>query len=206
MGVLNSDLTGQLEQLLDKVVYPIQLVASLDDSSNSDQVRGLVNEVAALSDKVTVVEESNERTPSFAIRRVSGDGADEAGAERVEVRFAGAPLGHEFTSLVLALLHVGGHPPKISEAQAEAIKAIDTEHNLITYMSLTCTNCPDVVQALNIISVLNPKIKHTAVEGGAFREEVEKAGVMAVPSVYENGEMIHSGRADVDQLLSLIHI
>ncbi|MDO5701000.1 MAG: alkyl hydroperoxide reductase subunit F [Bowdeniella nasicola] len=195
MPVLNESLTSQLSQLLGNVREPIELAASLDDSPKSRETRELLDEIAALSDKVSVTEEANERTPSFAIRRTGTD---------IQVRFAGVPLGHEFTSLVLALLQVGGHPPKITDAQAEAIRALDTDREFVTYMSLSCTNCPDVVQALNTIAILNPRISHTVVEGGAFAAEVEEAGVMAVPAVYENGEMIHSGRADLDMMIALL--
>lgn len=193
MPVLNETLTAQLSQLLGNVKEPIELAASLDDSAKSVQTRDLLNEIAALSDKVSVTEEANERVPSFAIRRVGTD---------VSVRFAGLPLGHEFTSLVLALLQVGGHPPKLTDDQIAAIKNISEPREFVTYMSLTCTNCPDVVQALNTISILNPLIRHTTVEGGAFQGEIDAKGVMAVPATYEGDELISSGRAGIDDFIA----
>ncbi len=195
MPVLDQNLTGQLRQLLGNVQQPIELVASLDDTPKSSEMKNLLSEIAALSDKVSVSEETNERTPSFAIRRTGTD---------VEVRFAGLPLGHEFTSLVLALLQVGGHPPKLTDEQIDAIRSIEGEREFVTYMSLSCTNCPDVVQALNTISILNPRIRHTSVEGGTFQDEVERRNIMAVPATYEGDELISSGRATVDDFIALL--
>ncbi|OKL54559.1 alkyl hydroperoxide reductase subunit F [Bowdeniella nasicola] len=195
MPVLNDALTAQLKQLLTNVSQPIELLASLDDSPKSAQTRELLTEIAALSDKVSVGELADPRTPSFLIRRVGTD---------IGVRFAGLPLGHEFTSLVLALLQVGGHPPKLDDKQVAAIQAITQPREFVTYMSLTCTNCPDVVQALNAISVLNPKIRHTTVEGGTFQDEIDAKGVMAVPATYEGDELISSGRAGVDDFIALL--
>ena len=195
MPVLNDNLTAQLKQLLGNLKLPIELAASLDDSPKSAQTRDLLTEIAALSDLVTVTAEANERTPSFAIRRAGTD---------VHVRFAGVPLGHEFTSLVLALLQVGGHPPKLEAEQIVAIKAIETPREFVTYMSLSCTNCPDVVQALNTIAILNPNITHTTVEGGTFQGEVEAKGVMAVPATSGGEELFSSGRATVEDFLTLL--
>lgn len=195
MAVLKDALAAQLRTLLGNLREPIELAASLDDSPKSVELKSLLDEIAQMHDLVTVTEEPNERTPSFAIRRTGTD---------VQVRFAGIPLGHEFSSLVLALLQVGGHPPKLTDAQVAAIKALPTEREFTTYMSLTCTNCPDVVQAFNTISVINPKIRHTAVEGGAFQDEVTERGVMSVPATYENGELFTSGRASIDDIVSLL--
>lgn len=193
MPVLDANLTAQLSQLMGNITQPVELAASLDDTPRSAQTRELLDEIAALSDQVTVVEEANERTPSFAIRRAGTD---------VHVRFAGVPLGHEFTSLVLALLQVGGHPAKLSDAQVEAIKAVPGEHEFTTYMSLTCVNCPEVVQSLNAISIINPRIRHTAVEGGAFQHEIDEHRVMAVPTVFKDGAEFGSGRMGVDEILA----
>ncbi|MGL5406032.1 MAG: alkyl hydroperoxide reductase subunit F [Propionibacteriaceae bacterium] len=193
MSVLDANLTNQLTQLLGNLKQPIELAASLDDSPKSVQTRDLLNEIAALSDLVTVTEEANPRTPSFAIRRTGTD---------IQVRFAGVPLGHEFTSLVLALLHVGGHPTKLSDAQIEAIKAIPGDHDFTTYMSLTCINCPEVVQSFNMMSVINPRIKHTAVEGGAFQSEIDDHNILAVPTVLKDGVEFGSGRMGVDDIIA----
>lgn len=191
--MLDAALTAQLRSHLERLVHPIELVSSLDDSNRSAQLAELLSEIAALSDLVTVVRaDDNERRPSFAIRRVGAG---------IEVRFAGVPLGHEFTSLVLALLHVGGHPPRVSDELAEQIRAIEGEHHFETFFSLSCQNCPDVVQALNTMSVLNPNITHVAIDGALFPEEVQRHNVLAVPTVMLNGEVFGHGRMTLEEIL-----
>ncbi|MDO5726597.1 MAG: alkyl hydroperoxide reductase subunit F [Bowdeniella nasicola] len=195
MSVLDKNLTAQLETLLQKLQSPIELIASLDESSTSQKMRELINEIAALSDRVSVREAAHDYTPSFGI-------APSGQAPRI--RFAGLPLGHEFTSLVLALLQVSGYPPKLSDEQISAIRAIEGKREFVTYMSLTCTNCPDVVQALNTMAVLNDNISHIVVEGGAFQDEVTAKNVMAVPATFAGDELISSGRAEIDDFISLL--
>lgn len=192
--MLDANMTSQLRTLLANVQVPIVLEASLDDRPKSADLLALLNEIADLSDLITVSRTDDDaRRPSFAIARADSD---------VRVRFAGIPLGHEFTSLVLALLHVGGHPPKVSEQTAEAIRALDGDFAFVTYMSLSCQNCPDVVQALNMMSVLNPRISHVAVEGSLFQSEVDDKQIMAVPTVYLNGELFGSGRMSIDEIVA----
>lgn len=194
MAVLDQNMTAQLSQLLDNLREPIQLRASLDDSDKSKQTEELLNEIAALHDKVTYERtDDNPRRPSFEIARSGTD---------VGVHFAGLPMGHEFTSLVLALLQVGGHPVKISDEQAQQIRDIEGTYQFETYMSLTCQNCPDVVQALNAMSVINPNIHHIAIEGGAFQHEIDERDIKAVPTVYLNGEVFGQGRMTVEDFIS----
>lgn len=189
MAVLDSALTEQLSQLLTKVVEPIELVASPDERPKSTEMLGLLQEIAALSDKITVrTDGTNERRPSFEIIRTGTD---------VGVRFAGIPLGHEFSSLVLALVQVGGNPVKEDADLMQQVKDIDGDYEFTTYMSLTCQNCPTVVQALNAMSVLNPRIRHTAVEGSLFQDEVKAKNILTVPQVYLNGEPFATGRMDM---------
>jgi alkyl hydroperoxide reductase subunit F len=192
--MLDSNLKTQLKAYLERLALPIELVASLDDSASSNELAGLLDEIASLSDKITVVRrEDDARRPSFAINRVGTD---------VSVRFAGIPLGHEFTSLVLALLQVGGYPPKVEEGLLEQVRALEGDYSFETYFSLSCQNCPDVVQALNVMSVVNPRIRHVAIDGALFQAEVEARQVMAVPSVYLNGQPFASGRMDLAQILA----
>ncbi|MBH9536177.1 alkyl hydroperoxide reductase subunit F [Novosphingopyxis sp. YJ-S2-01] len=192
--MLDAALQNQLKTYLENVREPIELVPSSDDSAKSREMAELLSEIAALSDKVSVAaEEANERSPSFAIRRTGTD---------IAVRFAGLPMGHEFTSLVLALLHVGGHKPKTPEDVLDQVRALDGDYHFETYFSLSCQNCPDVVQALNLMSVVNPRIRHTAIDGGSFKQEVEDRKVMAVPSVYLNGEPFGQGRMELEQILA----
>ena len=207
MSLLNTSLTNQLAELLKKMVLPVELVAYTDNSETSQKVRALINEVSQQSNKISIIEgEKNDnsnsiRVPSFVIRRKTKQ--NKSDDDNVFVTFAGLPLGHEFSSLILALLQVSGYAPKITDEQRESILKLG-EHNVTTYMSVTCLNCPEVVQSLNTISIINPKIQHTAVEGSAFREEVERLGVMSVPAVFENGKLISSGRAGIDELVAIL--
>ncbi len=192
--MLDSNLKEQLKGYLTRVSLPIELSASLDDGEKSQELWSLLEDVASLSDHITLVRADDDaRRPSFAIKRVGTD---------VQTRFAGLPMGHEFNSLVLALLQVGGHPAKESEDVIQQIRELDGEYRFETYFSLTCQNCPDVVQALNLMSVLNPNIKHVAIDGGLFEAEVESRQIMAVPSVYLNGEPFAQGRMEVAQILA----
>lgn len=194
--MLDANLTQQLQAYMSRITLPVELVPSLDDSAKSAELRELLNEIAALSDKVTVVSgNKNERAPSFLIRRAGTD---------IGVRFAGIPLGHEFTSLVLALLQVGGHPPKISDELIQQVRELEGDFLFETYFSLTCQNCPDVVQALNLMSVLNPRIRHVAIDGALFQGEVNERKVMAVPSIFLNGEPFGQGRMELEQILAKI--
>lgn len=203
VSVLDSALSEQLATHLKLLRQPVELVASLDNSAKSDQLMELLNEVAALSDKITVVrrDEGDESADeSGAVHRPSFDIADPAGG--ASVRFACIPLGHELTSFVLALLQVGGHPPNVSAETIDQIKQLDGDYHFVTYLSLSCQNCPEVVQALNLMSVINPRIRHVAVDGALFPQEVEEREVFAVPTVYLNGELFDQGRMTLDQILA----
>ena len=191
--MLDANLTQQLKTYLVNIREPIELVASLGDDAKSRELGELLNEIAALSDKIAVVDGPDKRKPSFMIRRAGTD---------IGVRFAGLPMGHEFTSLVLALLQVGGHPSKAAQELIEQIKGLDGDYEFETYFSLSCQNCPDVVQALNLMSVLNPRIRHTAIDGALFKDEVDGRKVMAVPTVFLNGESFASGRMELEQIVA----
>ncbi|BBE34314.1 alkyl hydroperoxide reductase subunit F [Sphingosinicella microcystinivorans] len=194
--MLDDNLKQQLKAYLQNITQPIELVASLNDSAKSAEMNTLLEEIAALSEKVSVArKDDDKRRPSFMIRRVGTD---------IGVRFAGLPMGHEFTSLVLALLQVGGHPSKAAQDVIEQVKALDGDFVFETYFSLSCQNCPDVVQALNLMAVLNPRIKHTAIDGALFKDEVDERKVMAVPTVFLNGEPFASGRMELEQIVAKI--
>ncbi|WP_276807862.1 alkyl hydroperoxide reductase subunit F [Castellaniella defragrans] len=192
--MLDANLKGQLGTYLERVTLPVELRASLDDGAQSQELRAFLEDIASLSDKITVTDDApGARVPSFAIARAGTD---------VAVRFAGIPLGHEFTSLVLALLQVGGHPPKLDEAVAEQVRKLPGDYTFETYFSLSCQNCPDVVQALNAMSVLNPRIRHVAIDGALFQDEVQQREILSVPAVFLNGELFHQGRAGVEEFLA----
>jgi len=192
--MLNAALKDQVRAYLARITQPIELVPSLDDGAKSAELKSLLEDIASLSDTITLAaNEHDVHTPSFAIRRTGTD---------ISVRFAGLPLGHEFNSLILALLQVGGHPPKETPELIETIRNLDGDYSFETYFSLSCQNCPDVVQALNIMSVLNPRIKHVAIDGALFPGEVEARQVMAVPSTYLNGEPFAQGRMNLAEIVA----
>jgi len=192
--MLDASLQSQLRGYLERLTQDVLLVASLDASEASDQMRTLLTEVAALSPRVTArFDGTDARRPSFQVTRAGAD---------MGLRFAAVPMGHEFTSLVLALLHAGGHPPKVEAAVISQIQALEGDFAFETWMSLTCHNCPDVVQALNLMAVLNPRVRHVAIDGGLFRDEVEARQIMAVPAVFLNGEPFGSGRMDLGEILA----
>lgn len=194
--MLDASMKTQLKAYLEKVMRPFEIVASLDDSDKSRELRTLLQDITALSDKITLREGGQaERLPSFALQRPDA---------ALHLAFAGIPMGHEFTSLVLALLQTGGHPPKVSDDTIEQIKSIEGEFLFETYYSLSCQNCPDVVQALNLMAVLNPNIRHIAIDGALFQQEVEERQIMSVPSIYLNGKPFAQGRMGLDEILAKI--
>ena len=194
--MLDANLKAQLHAYLEKVTQPFEIVASLDNGAKSTELQNLLEEIAGMSDKITLRTDGDDaRKPSFSLNRINGE---------ISLRFAGIPMGHEFTSLVLALLQVGGHPSKLGQDVIEQIANLEGEFNFETYFSLSCQNCPDVVQALNLMAVLNPNIRHVAIDGALFQEEVEQRQVMSVPMIFLNGEMFGQGRMDVAEILAKV--
>ena len=194
--MLDTNIKAQLKEYLKKLVKPIELIATLDDSAKSVEMRGLLSDIAELSDKVSLREDGvAPRKPSFGIAPAG---------EQPRVHFAGLPMGHEFTSLILALLQSGGHPPKLEADVIEQIKALKGSFRFETFISLSCHNCPDVVQALNTMAVLNPAFEHVMIDGGMFQQEVEDRQIMGVPAVYLNGELFGQGRMSLEEILGKI--
>ncbi|HEC8345033.1 TPA: alkyl hydroperoxide reductase subunit F [Providencia rettgeri] len=195
--MLDNNLQAQLKAYLERLTKPVELVANIDDSQKSNEIKQLLEQIASLSDKVSVREERNDaiRTPSFLI---TNPGIDSG------LRFAGSPLGHEFTSLVLALLQIGGHPSKEAQELLEQVKGLEGEFHFETYYSLSCHNCPDVVQALNLMAVLNPNISHTAIDGALFQNEIDERNVMGVPAVFLNGKEFGQGRMTLSEIVSKV--
>ncbi len=195
--MLDAATKDQLKTYLDRATQPIEIVASLDDSKVSGEVLSLLKDVAESSQLVTLTESRDDaqRKPSFSINRPG---------ENHGPRFAGLPMGHEFTSLILALLHIGGYPPKVEQAVLDQIRALDGDFEFEIYVSLTCHNCPDVVQALNLMAVQNPRIRSTMIEGGTFQDEVKERQVMSVPTVFLNGTEFGQGRMSLEEILAKI--
>ncbi|NKE04464.1 MULTISPECIES: alkyl hydroperoxide reductase subunit F [Mesobacillus] len=191
--LLDAEIKAQLAQYLQMMEGDVLLKVSAGSDDVSRDMLALVDELATMSSHIKVEHAELERTPSFSVNRPGED---------TGVTFAGIPLGHEFTSLVLALLQVSGRAPKVDQKVIDQVKAIKDEYRFETYVSLSCHNCPDVVQALNLMSILNPGISHVMIDGAAFKEEVESKQVMAVPTVFLNGETFGSGRMSLEEILA----
>lgn len=190
--ILDAEIKAQLAQYLQMMEGDVLLKVSAGSDKTSQDMLALVDELATMSPNIKVEKTQLERTPSFSVNRIG---------EETGVTFAGIPLGHEFTSLVLALLQVSGRAPKVDQKVIDQVKNIKNKHHFNSYISLTCQNCPDVVQALNLMSIINPNITHTMIDGAAFKEEVESKNIMAVPTVFLNGESFGSGRMTIEEIL-----
>ncbi len=192
--MLDDSIKAQLSAYLERLIDPIELVASPDASDASRQMSELLADIAALSPKVSVREDgNNDRRPSFSVGRPG---------ETHRIHFAGLPMGHEFTSLILALLQSSGYPPKVDAALIEQIKNLPGKFKFETFISLSCHNCPDVVQALNLMAALNPGVTSTMIDGALFQKEVEARQIMAVPVVYLNGEVFGQGRMTIEEIVA----
>ena len=195
--MLDIDTKAQLKSYLERATTQIDIVASLDDSDASKQMQSLLKDIADSSALVNVSESrvDNLRKPSFSVNRPS---------ENHGPRFAGLPMGHEFTSLILALLQTGGYPPKVEQDVLDQIRALDGDFEFEVYVSLTCHSCPDVVQALNLMAVQNPRIRTTMIDGSLFQDEVKARQIMAVPTVFLNGTEFSQGRISLEEILAKI--
>jgi alkyl hydroperoxide reductase subunit F len=195
--MLDAATKAQLKSYLERATQPIEIVASIDDSQASGELLSLLKDVAESSPLVKLTEsrDDNHRKPSFSVNRPG---------ENHGPRFAGLPMGHEFTSLILALLQIGGYPPKVEQEVLDQIRALDGDFEFEIYVSLTCHNCPDVVQALNLMAVQNPRIRTTMIEGGTFQDEVKERQIMAVPTVFLNGTEFGQGRMSLEEILAKI--
>ena len=194
--MLDANMKTQLKAYLERLTRPVEITAFADDSPKSTEMMELLEDIRILSGKISLKRGSgSDRVPSFALTSPGQD---------IKLAFAGLPMGHEFTSLVLALLQVGGYPPKVEQAVLDQIRDLKGSFRFETYFSLSCQNCPDVVQALNLMAVLNPGIEHVAIDGALFQSEVEGRQVMSVPTIFLNGEVFGAGRMDAEQILAKI--
>ena len=195
--MLDAATKAQLKSYLERATQPIEIVASLDDSKASVELQSLLKDITDSSALVSVTEsrDDNQRKPSFSINRPS---------ENHGPRFAGLPMGHEFTSLILALLQIGGYPPKVEEEVLQQIRALEGDFEFEIYVSLSCHSCPDVVQALNLMAVQNPRIRTTMIDGSLFQDEVKARQIMAVPTVFLNGTEFSQGRTSLEEILAKI--
>ena len=194
---LDITIKNQLQDYMARLVYPIKLLANVDEAASSQEMLEMLEEVASLSEKITLNRDidTSKRIPSFEVNRDT---------DTTGITFAGIPSGHEFTSFVLALLQAGGHPLKIDAEKIEQIKNIQGKFHFETYISLSCHNCPDVVQALNAMSIINPNISHVMIDGALFQKEVEEKQIMAVPTIFLNGQSFGQGRMELDEIVNKI--
>jgi alkyl hydroperoxide reductase subunit F len=194
--MLDQDLKSQLTQVFSAIETPIELVYGQSSHEKQAELVSMLEDVASTSPKITAVNSNVPASvPGFRIERngtITG------------ISFRGIPGGHEFTSLIVALLNVDGKGKMPDAGIASRIKALKGPIRLKTYISLTCENCPDVVQALNQMSLIHGDFHHEMVDGGFTPDEVSAAGIQGVPSVTVDSKMIHSGRiAFLDLLVKL---
>lgn len=193
--MLDANLKQQLQSYFGNLTHKVEITAYLNESDKSREMLELLQDLAGISNNISLTEQrdSAERSPSFKLNRPDGN---------IGVQFAGIPMGHEFTSLVLAILQVGGHPPKVSEDTIKQIRDLPGEHHFETYISLSCQNCPEVVQALNLMSIINPNITHVMIDGALYQDEVTEKQIMAVPTIFMNGQHFGQGRMTVEEVLA----
>jgi NADH-dependent peroxiredoxin subunit F len=193
--MLDDNLKKQLQSYFGNLTHKVEINAYLDQSDKAREMKELLQDLAGISSNITLAEHSdaNERTPSFKVNRAGGN---------IGIQFAGIPMGHEFTSLVLAILQSGGHPPKVGDDVIQQIRDLPGEYHFETYISLSCQNCPEVVQALNLMAVVNPKVTHVMIDGALFQDEVTAKQIMAVPSIYLNGEPFGQGRMVIEEIIA----
>lgn len=190
--MLDTNIKTQLKAYFEKIESPIVLEATLDDGTQSAQMLELLNDVAEQSTKITVkTSGSSKNIPSFTVGK-----ADEV----ARIAFSGLPMGHEMTSFILAILQASGYPPKVEQDVIESIKGLEGKKRFQTFISLSCHNCPDVVQALNLMAALNPDIEHEMIDGALFQGLVDQYQIMAVPTVILNGEVFGQGRMSVEEI------
>lgn len=196
-GVLDKATLDQLRTHFEKIQNPVELIASLDEQPKAGEMRVLLEEIGTLSDKISVVYETEgaARTPSFSVAPKGED---------ARIRFAGLPLGHELTSLVLAILHTSGYPPKEEPGLIDRIQRIEGEFSLETYITLSCHNCPEVVQAFNLMAAVNPRIKHTMVDGKLFMSEIDQHKIDAVPTIFLNGKPFARGKKPLSEFVDML--
>lgn len=193
--MLDDNLKKQLQSYFGNLTHKVEINAYLNQTDKAREMKELLQDLAGISSNITLAEHSDasERTPSFKINRAGGN---------IGIQFAGIPMGHEFTSLVLAILQSGGHPPKVGDDIIQQIRALPGEYHFETYISLSCQNCPEVVQALNLMAVVNPNVTHVMIDGALFQDEVTAKQIMAVPSIYLNGEPFGQGRMVIEEIIA----
>lgn len=195
--MLDTGVKDQLRVHLARIVRPVVVVATLDESNTARSMRALLTEIASLSERIRIEERhvQGDRVPSFSIG---------SPGEPIDLAFAGVPMGPQFSSLVLALLQVGGVPPREDQPVLERASRLEGAFGFETYFAQDCQSCPETVQALNLLAILNPGVRHVVIDGALFPDEVEQRQVLMVPKIYLNGEFFASGRMVLGELLDML--
>ncbi|WP_088328900.1 alkyl hydroperoxide reductase subunit F [Lacimicrobium sp. SS2-24] len=195
--MLDNKVKSDLKTYLANLKRPVELTVAADQSKKSQELLSLATDISELSELVSV-KQSNDSELRIPSMKVS---SPDTGSNII---FSGLPMGHEFTSLVLALLHTGGHPIKQEAEILEQIKNLPGEYRFETYVSLSCQTCPGVVQALNVMAAVNPNITNVMIDGSLFQDEVNERDVMAVPSVFLNGQPFSQGAITLEKILNKV--
>lgn len=193
--MLNAELNTQLTQNLPLLENDIALRLKVTDDENGKKVRTFVEEVASMSEKISLERAMFVKAPGFAICRKG---------EKEGIAFAGLPLGNQFPSFIKAMLEVSGYTAENDENLENRISSITKPIHFETYFCLDCDICPNVVQALNTISALNKNITHTAIESSLFHEEMDRRGVKTTPTIFMNGKEFSTGLITIEEILEKI--
>lgn len=198
--MLTQDILNALKAYTENLTSDVCFVLTEGEHAKRAELFEFLTSLASVSDKLSVdvrQDVASLRSPmSFAL---------EIDGQFNGIQFSGIPSGHEFNSLVLAILQSAGTPLKLDDSLVSLIKGVKEPLHFEVFISLSCHNCPDVVQALNQFAILNDNISSEMIDGGVFQELIEKRDIQGVPSVYLNGELFANGKVDtaslVDKLL-----
>lgn len=195
--MLSKDILNALKGYTAAMQLDVALVLQTGAHEKRDELKTFLEDIASVSDRITVVERdepSKLRSPVSFLLEVDGNDSG--------IRFSGIPGGHEFNSLVLAILHSSGTPIKLDDGLKGIIAGIDEDLQFEVFVSLSCHNCPEVVQTLNQFAVLNPRISCEMIDGGLYPDLIEKRNIQGVPTVFLNGEIFANGKVDASVLVS----
>ncbi len=193
--MLNNDILNALKQYTANMQNEVTLVLQTGEHEKRGELKEFLTQIASVSDSLSVVERDEP-----ALRSPISFGLEVEGKFN-GIFFSGIPGGHEFNSLVLAILQSSGSELKLDESLKGIIAGVAQELRFEVFVSLSCHNCPDVVQSLNQFALLNDNISAEMIDGGLYQELIEQRGIQGVPSVYLNGEVFANGQIDTGKLV-----
>ena len=207
MALLDANIVEQLKAYFDKIEEPIEIAAFLNDSDKSKELDSFLQEVDAISNKVNYTRktfgEDKALEETAGITRPTSFTLLKDG-KKTGINFYGIPGGHEFNSFILAILGLAGLGKKLEGEQLEKVASVKKPLNIETFVSLSCTHCPEVVQALNLISVNNENITTSMVDSAVYFDEAKEKDIQAVPVVFINGKVSSVGEQTLEQLITTI--